>query len=185
MWHSAGRRAEPSEILLKKKKKKKIKAKVYAFHYGTNFLCSLLAAIIQLYGSKNPTATNVRGQSAGYSVSYWRSEVVSLILFQKWDIIFPFSQCQSCSGKCYSFCKCKLKTIITWLTYSIIKMPGTTHLPVEWRFAAMIFTWVGKCSSLDAVDMLIVLIKEGKSGSAYLPLQEGALQCKWKNLLSC
>lgn len=56
---------------------------------------------------KSPTATNVRGQSAGYSVSNSRSEVVSLILFQKCDIIFPFSQCQSCSGKCYSFCKCK------------------------------------------------------------------------------
>lgn len=89
---------------------------------------------------KNPTATNVRGQSAGYSVSNMRSEVVSLILFQKCDIISPFSQCQSCSGECYSFCKCELKTIITWLTCSIIKIPGTTHLPVEWRFAAMIFT---------------------------------------------
>lgn len=117
---------------------------------------------------KNPTATNVHGQSAGYSVSNMRSEVVSLIFFQKCDIIFPFSQCQSCSGKCYSFCKCKLKTIITWLTYSVIKMPGTTHLPVEWRFAAMIFTWVGKCSSLDAVDMLIALVKEGKKWKCFI-----------------
>lgn len=104
---------------------------------------------------KNPTDTNVRGQSAGYSVSNMRSEVVSLIFFQKCDRIFHFSQCQSCSGKCYSFCKCKLKTIITCLTYLIIKMPGTSHLPVEQRFAAITFTRVRKYSSLDAMGVLI------------------------------
>lgn len=140
---SAGKRAERSETLLEKKKEKKkedkIKAKLHAFHHGTDFLCSLLAVIIQLYGSKNPTDTSVHGQSAGYSVSNTRSEVVSLIFFQKCNRIFHFSQRQSCSGKCYSFCKCKLKTIITWLTYLIIKMPGTTHLPMEWRFAAIMF----------------------------------------------
>lgn len=102
-------------------------------------MCSLLAVIIQLYGSKNPTDTNVHGQSAGYSLSNTRSEVVSLIFFQKCNRIFHFSQCQSCSGKCYSFCKRKLKTIITWLTYLIIKMPGTTHLPRELEFAATTF----------------------------------------------
>lgn len=45
-------------------------------------VCSLLAVIIQLFGSKNPTDTNMRGQSAGYSVSNLRSEVISLIFFK-------------------------------------------------------------------------------------------------------
>lgn len=49
MRYSAGKRTEHSEMLVekaKKKKKGKIKAKVHAFHHGTNFVCSLLAASI-------------------------------------------------------------------------------------------------------------------------------------------
>ena len=49
-------------------------------------------------------------------------------------------------------------------------MPGTTHVPMEWRFAAITVTWVGKHSSLGAMDTLIALIKEGKNGGAYLPV---------------
>lgn len=69
-----------------KEQKRKYKyAKLHVPCHGADLslcTCSLLAVIIQLYRSKNLTDTNMCGQSAGYSVSNMRSEVISLILFK-------------------------------------------------------------------------------------------------------
>lgn len=83
--YSAGKRAEPSEILLEKSRKKKTNTKLHVPCHGADLslcTCSLLAVIIQLHRTKNLTNTNMCGQSAGYSVSNMRSEVISFTLFK-------------------------------------------------------------------------------------------------------
>lgn len=171
--HSAGKRAEPSETLLEKKRKK-----IWKQNYMLSAIELIFFCVCVFTACSDHSAFWIK-KSYWYQYAWsisrifcFKFEIWSYFFdsFQRSKRIFHFSQCQSGSAKCYSFCKCKLKTIITWLTYLVVKMPGTTHLLIEWRSVAITFTRVGIFSALEALDMLFAQIKEGKKGEGYILL---------------
>lgn len=170
---SAGRRAEPSEILLEKSRKENIKTQNYMFPaMELIFLCVHVHYLQWSFSSIDQKILLIPICVVNQQDILFQIWDLKLFLdsFQRSGRILHFSWCQAGSGKCYIFCKWKLKIIITWLTYLVVKMLGTTLFSIEWRFVAITFTQVGIFSALDATGVPIALIKEGKNGEGYIPL---------------